>query len=64
MAPKQACLPDASTFQVADPTYMLPALAGLSFLAPVERGAADGMEGQVRLGQLGRGLVNQEADAP
>lgn len=34
--------------QVADPTYMLPALAGLSFLATVELGAADGMEGQVR----------------
>ncbi|PRW56043.1 mitochondrial inner membrane OXA1 [Chlorella sorokiniana] len=31
---------------VADPTYMLPALAGLSFLATVELGAADGMEGQ------------------
>ncbi len=34
--------------QVADPTFMLPALAGLSFLATVELGAADGMEGQVR----------------
>ena len=36
------------SLQVADPTYMLPALAGLSFLATVELGAADGMEGQVR----------------
>ena len=34
--------------QVADPTFLLPALAGLSFLATVELGAADGMEGQVR----------------
>lgn len=31
---------------VADPTYMLPALAGLSFLLTIELGAADGMEGQ------------------
>ncbi|KAI3436771.1 hypothetical protein D9Q98_006183 [Chlorella vulgaris] len=31
---------------VADPTYMLPALAGLSFLATIELGAADGMQGQ------------------
>lgn len=34
---------------VADPTYALPALAGLSFLATIELGAADGMEGQVRV---------------
>ena len=32
---------------VADPTYMLPALAGLSFLLTIELGAADGMQGQV-----------------
>ncbi|PSC71648.1 mitochondrial inner membrane OXA1 [Micractinium conductrix] len=31
---------------IADPTYALPALAGLSFLATIELGAADGMEGQ------------------
>lgn len=31
----------------ADPYYLLPALAGLSFLATIELGAADGMEGQV-----------------
>lgn len=30
----------------ADPYYLLPALAGLSFLATIELGAADGMEGQ------------------
>lgn len=40
--------------QVADPTYLLPALAGLSFLATVELGAADGMEGQVRCARVGR----------
>lgn len=31
---------------VADPTFMLPVLAGASFLATIELGAADGMEGQ------------------
>lgn len=34
----------------ADPYFLLPALAGLSFLATIELGAADGMEGQVRRG--------------
>jgi YidC/Oxa1 family membrane protein insertase len=32
---------------VADPTYALPILAGVSFLATIELGAADGMQGQV-----------------
>lgn len=32
---------------VADPTYLLPALAGATFLLTVELGAADGMQGQV-----------------
>ena len=31
---------------VADPTYALPILCSLSFLATVELGAADGMQGQ------------------
>ncbi|KAL4420074.1 hypothetical protein ABPG77_004339 [Micractinium sp. CCAP 211/92] len=30
----------------ADPYFLLPALAGISFLATIELGAADGMEGQ------------------
>ena len=30
----------------ADPTYALPVLCSLSFLATVETGAADGMQGQ------------------
>ena len=31
---------------IADPTYALPVLTSLSFLATVELGAADGMQGQ------------------
>ena len=31
---------------VADPTYALPVLTSLTFLATVELGAADGMQGQ------------------
>ena len=31
---------------VADPTYALPILSSLTFLATVELGAADGMQGQ------------------
>jgi hypothetical protein len=32
-----------------DPHYVLPVLASLTFLATVELGAADGMDGQVRV---------------
>ena len=39
---------------VADPTYGLPLLASLTFLATIELGAADGMEGQVGAGPRGR----------
>ena len=44
---------------VADPSYALPILAGLSFLATIELGAADGMQGQVgaRQGRVGVGAL-------
>ncbi|KAL4457833.1 hypothetical protein ABPG75_012698 [Micractinium tetrahymenae] len=35
-----------SDLTAADPYFLLPAFAGLSFLATIELGAADGMEGQ------------------
>ncbi len=47
---------------VADPTYALPVLCSLSFLATVELGAADGMQGQPpamlkRMKMIMRGLA-------